>query len=86
MSVNSPNTRWPRNVIVAGGLTGTQQARVISNPELHFVLLGKNNDQFFCPLLYPVARVAIQTDFIANSFHDIYKKIRIILSFPWQRR
>lgn len=74
LSLNIPDTKKPRVVIVGGGFGGLYTARHLNNKYFQVVLFDKHNYHTFAPLLYQVATAALQPDSIVGPLRKILSK------------
>ena len=65
MSLNIPESKLPRLVIIGGGFAGLSIIRNIDRKEFQVILLDKNNYHTFQPLLYQVATSGLEVGSIA---------------------
>lgn len=73
MSVDIPDTIFPRVVIVGGGFGGIQLAKQLKDKEVQIIMLDKHNYHTFQPLLYQVATGGLEPDSIAFPLRKIFK-------------
>lgn len=73
MSIEIPDSSFPRVVIVGGGFAGIQLAKNLRNKEVQVLLIDKHNYHTFQPLLYQVATGGLEPDSIAFPLRKIFK-------------
>lgn len=73
MSIDIPNSSFPRVVIVGGGFGGIQLAKSLKNKEVQVLMIDKHNYHTFQPLLYQVATGGLEPDSIAFPLRKIFK-------------
>ena len=73
MTVDIPETSYPRLVIIGGGFGGITLAKALKNHDIQIVMLDKNNFHTFQPLLYQVATAGLEPDSIAYPIRKIFK-------------
>ncbi|NIG57053.1 NAD(P)/FAD-dependent oxidoreductase [Chitinophaga sp. Cy-1792] len=74
MSLNIPETKNPRVVIVGGGFGGINLAKHLKHAPVQVVLLDRNNYHLFQPLLYQVSTAGLEPDSIAFPLRGIFRK------------
>jgi NADH:ubiquinone reductase (H+-translocating) len=74
MSVDIPNSNFPRVVIIGGGFGGIQFAKKLKNKEVQVIMIDKHNYHTFQPLLYQVATGGLEPDSIAFPLRKIFKE------------
>ena len=74
LSLNIPDTKKPRVVIVGGGFGGLYTGRHIDTKYFQVVLFDKHNYHTFAPLMYQVATAALQPDSIVGPLRKIFSK------------
>lgn len=74
MSIEIPDSSFPRVVIVGGGFGGIQLAKSLKEKEVQVLMLDKHNYHTFQPLLYQVATGGLEPDSIAFPLRKIFKK------------
>ncbi len=74
MSIEIPNSSFPRVVIVGGGFGGIQLAKSLRDKEVQVLMLDKHNYHTFQPLLYQVATGGLEPDSIAFPLRKIFKQ------------
>ena len=72
LSLNIPDTRKPRVVIIGGGFGGMNLAKSLRNTDVQIVLFDKQNYNGFWPLLYQVATAGLEPDAIAEPFRKMF--------------
>ncbi|KAB2814212.1 NAD(P)/FAD-dependent oxidoreductase [Phaeocystidibacter luteus] len=75
-SLNIPESKKDRVIIVGGGFGGLQLAKQISSRDFQVVLIDKHNYHTFQPLLYQVATSGLEPDSIAYPLRKIFHKKR----------
>lgn len=73
MSIDIPETNFPRVVIVGGGFGGIQLAKNLKNKEVQVLMIDKHNYHTFQPLLYQVATGGLEPDSIAFPLRKVFK-------------
>ncbi|MFN5705918.1 MAG: NAD(P)/FAD-dependent oxidoreductase, partial [bacterium] len=73
MSIDIPNSSFPRVVIVGGGFGGIQLAKSFKNKEVQVLMIDKHNYHTFQPLLYQVATGGLEPDSIAFPLRKVFK-------------
>lgn len=73
-SMNIPNTKKPRIVVIGGGFAGISFIRKLKNIEAQVVLFDRNNYHTFQPLLYQVSTAGLEPDSIAYPLRKIFRK------------
>ncbi|WP_338873422.1 NAD(P)/FAD-dependent oxidoreductase [Spirosoma sp. SC4-14] len=73
LSLNIPDTRKPRVVIIGGGFGGMNLAKSLRNTDVQVVLFDKQNYNGFWPLLYQVATAGLEADAIAEPFRKMFE-------------
>lgn len=73
MSIDIPNSSFPRVVIVGGGFGGIQLAKSLKNKEVQVLMIDKHNYHTFQPLLYQVATGGLEPDSIAFPLRKVFK-------------
>lgn len=73
MSIDIPDSSFPRVVIIGGGFGGIQLAKSLRNKEVQVLMLDKHNYHTFQPLLYQVATGGLEPDSIAFPLRKIFK-------------
>ncbi|UKJ06415.1 NAD(P)/FAD-dependent oxidoreductase [Solitalea lacus] len=73
MSVDIPQTNFPRVVIIGGGFGGIQVAKKLKNKEVQVIMIDRHNYHTFQPLLYQVATGGLEPDSIAHPLRKIFK-------------
>lgn len=74
MSIEIPDSSFPRVVIVGGGFGGIQLAKSLRDKEVQVLMLDKHNYHTFQPLLYQVATGGLEPDSIAFPLRKIFKQ------------
>ncbi len=72
-SMNIPETKLPRVVIVGGGFGGLRLASSLKKIQVQVVLIDRNNYHTFQPLLYQVASSGLEPDSIAFPIRKIFR-------------
>ncbi|MBC7571948.1 MAG: NAD(P)/FAD-dependent oxidoreductase [Spirosoma sp.] len=72
LSLNVPDTRKPRVVIIGGGFAGMNLAKSLRHSDVQVVLFDKQNYNGFWPLLYQVATAGLEPDAIAEPFRKMF--------------
>ena len=72
LSLNIPETRKPRVVIIGGGFAGVNLVKNLSGKNFQVVLLDRQNYNGFWPLLYQVATAGLEPDSIAEPFRKMF--------------
>ncbi|GAB3507231.1 NAD(P)/FAD-dependent oxidoreductase [Spirosoma knui] len=72
LSLNIPETKKPRVVIIGGGFGGMNLAKSLRNTDVQVVLFDKQNYNGFWPLLYQVATAGLEPDAIAEPFRKMF--------------
>lgn len=73
MSIDIPETNFPRVVIIGGGFGGIQAAKKLKNKEVQVIMIDRHNYHTFQPLLYQVATGGLEPDSIAHPLRKIFK-------------
>ncbi|NVK29168.1 MAG: NAD(P)/FAD-dependent oxidoreductase [Flavobacteriia bacterium] len=73
-SLNIPESKKDRVIIIGGGFGGLKLAKLISSREFQVVLIDKHNYHTFQPLLYQVATSGLEPDSIAYPLRKIFHK------------
>ncbi|MCO4291440.1 NAD(P)/FAD-dependent oxidoreductase [Solitalea sp. MAHUQ-68] len=73
MSVDIPETNFPRVVIIGGGFGGIQAAKKLNSKEVQVIMIDRHNYHTFQPLLYQVATGGLEPDSIAHPLRKIFK-------------
>jgi NADH dehydrogenase len=76
ISMNIPESKLPRIVIIGGGFAGVSMAKMLANKPVQVVLIDKHNYHTFQPLLYQVSTAGLEPDSIAYPLRKIIKKHR----------
>lgn len=74
LSLNIPDTRKPRVVILGAGFGGLNVAQTLHNKDFQVVLMDKRNYHTFQPLLYQVATAGLQPDAIAGPLRNVFER------------
>jgi NADH:ubiquinone reductase (H+-translocating) len=74
MSVNLPETKNKRIVIIGGGFGGINLARKLHSSNAQVVLIDRNNFHTFQPLLYQVATAGLEPGSIAYPLRKVLGK------------
>ncbi|MFD2938032.1 NAD(P)/FAD-dependent oxidoreductase [Spirosoma flavum] len=72
LSLNIPDTKKPRVVIIGGGFGGMNLAKSLRDTDVQVVLFDKQNYNGFWPLLYQVATAGLEPDAIAEPFRKMF--------------
>ena len=72
LSINIPDTRKPRVVVIGGGFAGVNVVKNLSGKNFQVVLLDRQNYNGFWPLLYQVATAGLEPDSIAEPFRKMF--------------
>ncbi len=72
LSLNIPDTKKPRVVIVGGGFGGINLAQKLKCKDFQVVLLDRQNYHGFWPLLYQVATAGLEPDSIAEPLRKMF--------------
>ncbi|HLK98180.1 MAG TPA: NAD(P)/FAD-dependent oxidoreductase [Hymenobacter sp.] len=72
LSLNVPDTKKLRVVIIGGGFGGMNLAKSLRNSDVQVVLFDKQNYNGFWPLLYQVATAGLEPDAIAEPFRKMF--------------
>lgn len=73
-SLNIPESKKDRVVILGGGFGGLTLAKKLSSRDFQVVLIDKHNYHTFQPLLYQVATAGLEPDSIAYPLRKIFQK------------
>lgn len=73
-TLNIPESKKPRVVIIGGGFGGLAIAKRLSSKHFQTVLIDKHNYHTFQPLLYQVATAGLEPDSIAYPVRKIFQK------------
>lgn len=73
MTINVPEVKMPRVVIIGCGFGGLQLAKTLAKADVQVVMLDKNNYHTFQPLLYQVATAGLEADSIAYPIRKIFE-------------
>lgn len=74
ITLNIPDTKKPRVVIIGAGFGGLNAATGLSDDKFQVVLFDKHNYHTFQPLLYQVASAGLQADSIAGPLRNLFHK------------
>ncbi|MFN8349131.1 MAG: NAD(P)/FAD-dependent oxidoreductase [Spirosomataceae bacterium] len=72
LSLNIPDTKKQRVVIVGGGFGGINLAKKLSDKHFQVVLFDRQNYHGFWPLLYQVATAGLEPDAIAEPLRKMF--------------
>jgi NADH:ubiquinone reductase (H+-translocating) len=72
LTLNIPDTRKPRVVIIGGGFGGINLAKKLRGKNFQVVMFDKQNYHGFWPLLYQVATAGLEPDAIAEPLRKIF--------------
>ncbi|MDX1430145.1 MAG: FAD-dependent oxidoreductase, partial [Rhodothermales bacterium] len=72
----SSNTSRPRVVIVGAGFGGLNAALRLRKAPVDVLLIDRQNDHTFQPLLYPVASAGLEPEEIAHAVRGVFQKQR----------
>ncbi|RIJ43080.1 NAD(P)/FAD-dependent oxidoreductase [Pontibacter oryzae] len=72
LSLNIPETKKPRLVIVGGGFGGINLAKKLSGKNFQVVMFDRQNYHGFWPLLYQVATGGLEPDSIAEPLRKMF--------------
>jgi len=72
LSLNIPDTKKPRVVIIGGGFAGTNLVKILSEKKFQVVLFDRQNYNGFWPLLYQVATAGLEPDAIAEPLRKMF--------------
>jgi NADH dehydrogenase len=72
LSLNIPETKKPRVIIIGGGFGGINLAKKLPNADFQVVMFDRNNYHGFWPLLYQVATAALEPDAIAEPLRKMF--------------
>ncbi|WP_242927920.1 NAD(P)/FAD-dependent oxidoreductase [Pontibacter vulgaris] len=72
LSLNIPDTKKPRVVIIGGGFGGINLAQKLECKDFQVVLLDRQNYHGFWPLLYQVATAGLEPDSIAEPLRKMF--------------
>ena len=73
-TINIPDSKLPRVVIVGAGFAGLTLARQLAKSNFQVVLLDKNNYHQFQPLFYQVAMAGLEPSSIAFPLRKAFQK------------
>lgn len=79
MSVNIPQTKKKRVIIVGGGFGGMKLANELKKSGFQIVLMDRNNYHQFLPLIYQVASAGMEPTSISFPFRKIFQKRKNIV-------
>jgi len=74
ISLNIPDTKKPRVVVVGGGFGGINAVKALDSNHFQVVLFDRHNYHTFQPLLYQVASAGLQPDAIAGPLRKIFNR------------
>ena len=72
MTLNIPEVKVPRVVIIGCGFGGLELAKQLRHADVQVVMFDKNNYHTFQPLLYQVATAGLEADSIAYPIRKIF--------------
>jgi NADH:ubiquinone reductase (H+-translocating) len=72
LTLNIPETRKPRVVIIGGGFGGINLAKKLRGKNFQVVMFDKQNYHGFWPLLYQVATAGLEPDAIAEPLRKLF--------------
>lgn len=72
LSLNIPDTKKPRLVIIGGGFGGINLAKKLSGKNFQVVMFDRQNYHGFWPLLYQVATGGLEPDSIAEPLRKMF--------------
>lgn len=72
LSLNIPDTKKPRVVIIGGGFGGINLAKNLKSDDFQIVMFDKQNYHGFWPLLYQVATAGLEPDAIAEPLRKLF--------------
>ncbi|GAB3529348.1 NAD(P)/FAD-dependent oxidoreductase [Pontibacter brevis] len=72
LSLNIPDTKKPRVVIIGGGFGGINVAKKLKCKDFQVVMFDRQNYHGFWPLLYQVATAGLEPDAIAEPLRKIF--------------
>ncbi|MEJ8756388.1 NAD(P)/FAD-dependent oxidoreductase [Pontibacter sp. H259] len=72
LSLNIPDTRKPRVIIIGGGFGGINLAKKLRGKNFQVVMFDKQNYHGFWPLLYQVATAGLEPDAIAEPLRKLF--------------
>ena len=75
-SMNIPDSKLPRIVIVGGGFGGLKLAMGINSNFAQIVLVDRNSYHTFQPLMYQVATAGLEPDSIAYPIRKVFRNKR----------
>lgn len=76
LSLNIPESEFPRVVIVGAGFGGFQLARKLRNKNFQVVLIDRNNFHQFQPLFYQVAMAGIEPSAISFPLRKTFQNAK----------
>jgi NADH:ubiquinone reductase (H+-translocating) len=79
MSLNIPESKLPRLVIIGGGFAGLSLIKHIDRKEFQVIMLDKNNYHTFQPLLYQVATGGLEVGSIAFPLRRYTKNFKSVI-------
>jgi len=74
LSLNIPDTKKLRVVVIGGGFGGVNLVKKLSKKNFQVVLLDRQNYNGFWPLLYQVATAGLEPDSIAEPLRKMFGK------------
>lgn len=72
LTLNIPDTKKPRVVIIGGGFAGTNVVKNLPGKHFQVVLFDRQNYNSFWPLLYQVATAGLEPDAIAEPLRKMF--------------
>jgi len=72
LSLNVPDTKKPRVVIIGGGFGAVNLAKQLPGEDFQVVMLSKQNYHGFWPLLYQVATAGLEPESIAEPIRKLF--------------
>jgi NADH:ubiquinone reductase (H+-translocating) len=74
MSMNIPETNFPRIVVIGGGFGGISFINQLQKVKVQIVLFDRHNYHTFQPLLYQVSTAGLEPDSIAYPLRKVFRK------------
>ena len=78
LSLNIPDTKKPRIVIIGGGFGGINLFKHLNSNDFQIVLIDRFNYHTFQPLLYQVATAGLEPDSVAGPLRKIVERKRLV--------